>query len=95
MPPTSGGLGTPTPAPPPPGGGAANIRTYEDAQLFLKQHAVNWQRLSGDEGEWKFACGIPNPSNPRINTTYQTSRSFPDYLSAIREVIAEIEQKAR
>jgi hypothetical protein len=91
----SGGLGTPAPAPPPPGGTAANIRSYEDAQLFLKQHAVNWQKLSVDEGEWKFACGIPNPSNPRVNTNYQTDKPFPDYLSAIRAVIVQIEQASR
>jgi len=94
-PPASGGVATPSPAPPPPGGAAANIRTYEEAQQFLKQHGVNWQRLSGDEGEWKFACGIPNPSNPRVNRTYQTSKAFPDYLSAIRDVIAGIEQESR
>jgi hypothetical protein len=93
--PVSRGLGTPTPASPPIGGAAANIRTYEDAQQFLKQHGVTWQRMSQDEGEWKFACGIPNPSNPRVNKTYQTSRSFPDLLSAMQAVIAQIEQTPR
>jgi hypothetical protein len=71
---------------------AANIRTYEDAQQFLKQHHVTWQRMSQDDGEWKFACGIPNPSNPHVNKTYQTNRPFPDLLSAMRAVIAQIEQ---
>jgi len=71
---------------------SANIRTYEDAQQFLKQHGVTWQRISQDDGEWKFACGIPNPSNPHVNRTYQTSRPFPDLLSAMRAVIAQIEQ---
>lgn len=91
-PPTIAVPGTPTTAPLQPVVTAANIGTYEDAQRFLKQQGVNWQRLSGDEGEWKFACGIPNPSNPRVNKTFQTSRPFPDYLSAIREVISEIEK---
>jgi hypothetical protein len=90
-PPTSG-VSMPPTTPPPPAGSAGTIRTYEDAQRFLKQHGVNWQRLSGDDGEWKFACGIPNPSNPHVNKTYQTSKPFPDYLSAIRAVITEIEQ---
>jgi hypothetical protein len=71
---------------------AANIRTYEEAQQFLQQHRVTWQRMSQDDGEWKFACGIPNPSNPHVNKTYQTSKPFPDLLSAMRAVIAQIEQ---
>jgi hypothetical protein len=74
------------------GGSAATIRTYEDAQQFLKQHRVTWQRMSQDDGEWKFACGIPNPSNPHVNKTYQTTKPFPDLLSAMRAVIAQIEQ---
>jgi hypothetical protein len=94
-PPVVGGLGTAASAPPPPGGGAANIRTYEDAKRFLDQHGVNWQKLSGDEGEWKFACGIPNPSNPHINKNYETKKPFPDYLSAMRAVIAQIEETPR
>jgi hypothetical protein len=95
-PPVSGNLGMPTaPPPPPPGGVAANIRTYEDAQQFLKQHRVNWQRLSDEEGEWKFACGIPNPENPRINRNFVTEKPFPDPLSAIRAVVADIEKASR
>ncbi|HTU92519.1 MAG TPA: hypothetical protein VMF69_20730 [Gemmataceae bacterium] len=96
--PISGGLGMPTPvpvpalAPSPAGESAANIRTYEDAQRFLKQHGVTWQRMSGDGDEWQFTCGIPNPSNPRVNKTYQTSKPFPDLLSAMRAVITQIEQ---
>lgn len=95
MPPASSVAGPAAPPPPPPASKGVNIQSYEDAQRYLKQHGVNWQRLSGDEGEWKFACGIPNPSNPRMNKTYQTSRAFPDDLSAIRAVIAEIEQASR
>lgn len=90
--PAPGGLGAPSPASTPSGNSAANIRTYEDAQKFLKQHGVTWQRMSGDGDDWRFSCGIPNPSNPHINKTYQTSRPFPDLLSALRAVIAQIEQ---
>jgi hypothetical protein len=88
----SGGIGVPSALPAAPSGSAADIRTYEDAQRYLKQKGVNWQSLKGDEGRWSFSCGIPNPSNPHMNKTYRTRREFPDYLSAIREVIAEIEQ---
>jgi hypothetical protein len=99
-------VGNPEPAPaaaaaasltnqpiPLPGGSAATIRTYEDAQQFLKQQRVSWQRLDMEDGQWKFECGVPNPSNPQINRHYATSRAFPDPLSAIREVITQIEKK--
>jgi hypothetical protein len=89
-------LGAPMPAPPPPGTAAANVRTFDEAQQFLKQHGVNWQRLDmEDDGRWKYECSIPNPANSRMNRTYQTSRPFPDPLSAIRAVITQIEQVPR
>lgn len=94
-PPNSGGLGATPPTSATLSASAANIQTYEDAQRYLKQHGVNWQRLSGDEGEWKYSCGIPNASNPHLSRTYQTKRAFPDPLSAIRAVIGEIEQTPR
>jgi hypothetical protein len=75
-----------------PSGSAANIRTYEEAQQFLKQQRVSWQRLDMEDGQWKFECGVPNPSNPRMNRHYATSRAFPDALSAMREVITQIEK---
>ena len=80
---------TPTP---PVSGSAANLRTYEDAQQFLQQRHVSWQRLDMEDGQWKFECGVPNPSNPRLNRHYATSKAFPDPLSAIREVIVQIEK---
>jgi hypothetical protein len=75
-----------------PSGSAANVRSYEEAQQFLKQQRVSWQRLDMEDGQWKFECGVPNPSNPRMNRHYATSRAFPDPLSAIREVITQIEK---
>ncbi len=80
------------PQTPTPSGSAANIRTYEEAQQFLKQQRVSWQRLDMEDGQWKFECGIPNPSNPRMNRHFATSRAFPDPLSAMREVITQIEK---
>ena len=97
-------VGSPEPAPagttanmmkppaPSPTGSAANIRTYEEAQQFLQQQRVSWQRLDMDDGQWRFECGVPNPSNAQINRHYATSRAFPDPLSAIREVITQIEK---
>lgn len=85
-------IGVSTPAQPSPAA-AAPVRSFEDAQRFLQQHGVNWQRLeTEDNGRWKFTCSIPNPHNPRMNRTYETSRPFPDALSAIRAVIQKIEE---
>jgi hypothetical protein len=87
-------LGAPTAASPPLGSAAAKVRTFEDAQQFLKQHNVKWQRLDEvDVGWWKFECSVPNPSVPQANRHYYTSNPFPDPLSAIRAVITEMEQK--
>ena len=75
-------------------GPAATVRTFEEAQQFLKLHNVNWQRLDmEDDGRWKFECSAPNPRNASMNTTYRTNRPFPDPLSAIRAVIVQIEQR--
>jgi hypothetical protein len=91
----SGGLGAPTPAPPAAGSTASSIRTFDDAQRWLKQKGVNWQYLSGEENQWKFQCGIPNPSTPNVNKTYQTDKPFPDPLSAMLAIIAEIDKAPR
>ncbi|HTU21962.1 MAG TPA: hypothetical protein VMG10_28245 [Gemmataceae bacterium] len=77
----------------PPGTAAANIRTFEEAQQYLEQHRVDCQHLEKvDNGWWKFDCSGPNPSNPKVRRTYQTSGPYSDPLSAIRAVIAKMEQ---
>jgi hypothetical protein len=88
-------ISAPTP-PPPATGSAANIRTLDEAQQFLRQNRVNWQRLENVDGnEWKFECSVPNPGNPQMSKHYSTTRAFPDPLSAIREVIMKMEQEPR
>jgi hypothetical protein len=78
---------------PPPTGSATNVRTYEEAQQFLQQRRVSWQHLDMEaEGQWRFECGVPNPNNPQINRHYATTKAFPDPLSAIREIIAQIDK---
>lgn len=66
--------------------------TFDQAQQLLRQYSVNWQRLDMEDGLWKFQCGIPIPSNSTVNRTYATTKGAPDYVSAIREVIAQIEK---
>jgi len=78
--------------PVPPGEGMS----FEQAQQFLKQRGVVWQRLEtwGDQGQWKFRCSIPVPNKP-INHTYETIPPLPyDPLTAIRAVISQIERGA-
>lgn len=74
----------------------ANIRTFEDAQQFLKQHGVTWQRLDGeDDGRWQFQCSIPNPKTPNTSRIFKTDGPCADSLAALRAVIAKIEQQPR
>ncbi|MGH7172503.1 MAG: hypothetical protein ACRELG_19665 [Gemmataceae bacterium] len=74
-----------------PAAGAAGM-TFEQAQRLLKQYGVNWQRLDMDDGQWKFECSIPNPSTPSMSRHFYTTKTFPDEVSAIREVINQIEK---
>lgn len=64
--------------------------TFEEAQKYLKQRGVVWQRLEVDQGQWKFHCSRPIPNSPNMNSTYETKASDP--LSAIRAVIDKIEK---
>jgi hypothetical protein len=82
----SGGVSTPLAS----GGGDM---TFDQAQRLLSQYGVTWQRLDKFDGQWKFECGVPNPQNPAVNRHFVTTRSFPDPVSAMREVIAQIEKK--
>jgi len=72
---------------------AATITTLEQAQQFLKQRGVVWQRLDGDREQWKFQCSLPNPGRPNINRTYESKAADP--LSAVRAVIDKIEKDQR
>jgi hypothetical protein len=72
--------------------GAAAITTFEEAQQFLTKHGVTWQRFDVEDGQWKFECSIPNPSNRKFDRHLKTDRAFPDYLSAMRAIIAAIEK---
>ena len=81
----------------PPATPAANM-TFEQAQQFLKQRGVVWQRLEtwGDQGQWKFQCSLPIPGSSNINRTYETKAPLPqDPLSAVRAVLDTIEKDQR
>ena len=89
--PTSGAaLPQPVASAAPASGGAG--MTFDQAQRLLKQYRVSWQRLDMDDGGWKFECGVPNPTNPAVNRHFATTKPFPDEVSAMREVIGQIEK---
>jgi hypothetical protein len=72
--------------------------TFEQAQQILKQYGVTWQRLEtwGDQGQWKFRCSIPNPSNPSVNRWFETTKPLPnDPLTAVRAVIDQLQKEQR
>jgi hypothetical protein len=67
--------------------------TFDQAQRLLQQYRVRFQRLDqDDDGLWKFQCSVPYSSNSAMNRTYATTKGSPDYVTAIREVIAQIEK---
>jgi hypothetical protein len=97
-----------TPAPPAPGvtlaggpqpalaGGPVTLETanFEQLQAMLAARNVTWQRLevSGEGGEWKFSCAIPNRQNPSMRRNYEARAVGPYGLPAIRAAILEIDR---
>jgi hypothetical protein len=71
--------------------------SFEEAQKYLKQRGVIWQRLEtwGDQGQWKFQCSLPIPGSPHINRTYVTDPLPNDPLTAVRIVLDKIEKDQR
>lgn len=69
--------------------------SYEEAQARLNARGVAWQRLEswGDQGDWKFACSIPNKQNPYISRTYEAEAHDP--LSAVHGVLDQIDRDQR
>jgi hypothetical protein len=87
--------GAPMPAAPVPLARSASSMTFEEAQQYLKQRGVIWQRLEtwGDQGQWKFRCSVPLPGTTGLNRTYETeSPGAADPLTAMRTVIDKIEK---
>jgi hypothetical protein len=72
--------------------GVARPSTFEEAKQKLEARGVLWQRLEhvNENGDWKFACSVPNRQDPRRHRTY--SAEAPDYLSAIQAVLDQIDK---
>jgi hypothetical protein len=69
------------------------ITTLEQAQTELAARGVLWQRwdASGDTGEWKFTCSVPNPKNPNLHRTHEARAR--DQLTAVRVVLEQIDRE--
>lgn len=89
--------GTPAPAAAVPLATPVANMSFEEAQRYLKQRGVIWQRLEtwGDQGQWKFQCSLPIPGSPNINRTYVTDPLPNDPLTAVRIVLDKIEKDQR
>jgi hypothetical protein len=75
------------PAPP----AAPRVTSYEQAQTVLLGRGVLWQNLmTGEQGEWKFSCSLPNRQDPSRNRTYEGRG--PTYLAAVQAVLDQVEK---
>lgn len=81
---------TPTSFPPPANSTmTVQVNSFEQAQGLLARYGVRWQRLeTTDDNEWKFACSIPNASNPNKARTYEATDRYG--LVAMRKVLDQI-----
>jgi hypothetical protein len=69
--------------------------TYEQAQALLAARGVKVQRLesTGENGEWKFTCSVPNRQNPQISRTYEARATDP--IAAVRAVLDQLDKDQR
>jgi hypothetical protein len=68
--------------------------TSADALLTLLQaRGVTWHRLetSGDSGEWKYSCTVPNANNPNIRRMYEARGRDP--RTAMAAVLTQMDQE--
>lgn len=67
--------------------------TFEQARDAIAARGALWQRLetTGEKGEWKFSCSLPNRQNPRLRRTYEASANDP--VAAIRAVLEQIDKE--
>jgi hypothetical protein len=73
-------------------GSSATVTTFEQAEKELKARGALLQRLQvvAQSGEWTCRCSMPNPQNPRIQRTYEATRSDP--VAAMRAVLEELDK---
>ncbi len=78
----------------PAAGGPPATDTYLQLQEMLRVRGVTVQRLetSGNAGDWKFRCSIPNKQNPSIERRYEAKVPGDYGLAAIRAVIEKIDK---
>jgi hypothetical protein len=62
---------------------------------LLQARGVTWHRLetSGDAGEWKYSCSVPNASNPNIRHNYEARGRDP--RTAMLAVLNQMDKEQR
>jgi hypothetical protein len=65
----------------------------EQVKAQLTAHSVVWQKLekTGENGEWKFSCAVPNRQNPKLRRTYLAVGA--DELAVMRAVLEQIDKE--
>jgi hypothetical protein len=71
--------------------------SYEQLQQELQTRGVVWQLLKTGvaDGEWFFACAIPDPNNAGVQRHYEGRAVGPHGLAAIRAVLKEIDDDVK
>jgi len=65
------------------------VKTFEEAEQVLLAHGMNWQDLQMIDGkQWKYACTVPNKSNPNVMRNYEATDVYG--LLAMQKVIDQI-----
>jgi hypothetical protein len=80
------------PAASPPARASSPATTFEQVKAQLTARGVVWQRLemTGENGEWRFTCSVPNHQNAKLRRTYiATAR---DELSAMQAALDQIDR---
>jgi hypothetical protein len=69
-----------------------NTTSYNQLKAQLLARGVVWMRLdnSVETGEIKFACSVPNRSNPKIRQTYEVKTR--DEITAMQAVLDKIDR---
>jgi hypothetical protein len=75
--------------------GATTTASADALLALLQARGVTWHRLetSGDNGEWKYVCSVPNANNPNIRRMYEASGRDP--RTAMSAVLNQMDQERR
>jgi len=72
--------------------GGSGINSIEQAESQLAARGVVYEQWTfvKESGQGEFKCSLPNKQNPRLRRTYVGKG--PDYLTAVRAVLEQIDK---